>query len=263
MSLDFQSVLIPLFKYYKRRIVIDATNNEIGFRETTAGSLLTASVTQGTYTYGELAYEIKVAMQIAGDSVYTVRYDYTTRKYVLTSDGTGGGNDFELDVGAASSDLLPELGFAADQTGALAYTSTAVPAQTTLTFSENLRSPRVTRSVNREDLTLRSGRTESISLGGIDTYEFSVEYETPAVALAFYDMVLDSAEYGSTIEFYPDSTDTTNYVDVTFPDTTFSPREMTDEGLYRLYSWSIRLQQKIPNTGTLDMRSMLDRRPSS
>lgn len=263
MSLDFQSVLIPMFKYYPRRIVIDASNNEIGFRETTAGSLLTAVLTEGTYTYGGLAYEIKVALQLQGDSVYTVRYDYTTRKYTLTSDGSGGGNDFELDVGAASADLLPSIGFAADQTGALAYTSSAVPSLSTLTFSENLRAPRVTRTVNREDLALRSGRTESISLGGVSEYEFSVEYETAAVALAFMDMVLDSAEYGATIQFFPDSTDTTNYVDVVFPGKTWAPREMVDEGLYRLYAWQVRLREKIPNTGTLEMRSLIDRRPSS
>lgn len=263
MSLNFQSILIPMFKYYPRRITIDATNNKIGFWETSGGNTLTAVLTLGSYSYGALAYEIKNAMQIAGESVYTVRYDYTTRKFTFTSDGTGGLGYFSLDVGSVNNDLLPSLGFAADQTGALAYTGTAVPALSTLTFSENLRAPRVTRTVNREDLTLRSGRTESMSLGGVSEFEFSVEYETAAVALAFMDMVLDSAEYGATCQFYPDSTDTTNYVDVTFPGKSWAPREMVDEGLYRLYAWSIRLREKIPNTGTLEMRSLIDRRPSS
>jgi len=258
------SVLIPQFKYYARTFTIaDGDNDEIGFKEDSAGSVLTATVAAGTYVYGELAYQVKKALEAAGDSTYTVRYDYSAREFTLTSDGSGGAGDFELDVASAGlDDLLPALGFAADQTGALTYTGSAVPSQTTMTFTKELRFPRVRRRPDRDTLELENGRNEVTLFGSSETITAFVEDETPAVAQAYYDLVTEAAEHGAVVEFYPDST-SADYAEVQFLGDDFSPEEQIGEGLYRHYRISFNLRISPTNAGTLTARDFLDRRPSS
>lgn len=260
----YASVLIPRFEYYSRQVTItEDSNDEILFRES-VGVDLTATITAGTYTWGALSYQVKVAMEAVGASTYTVRYSYSDRKYTIQSDGTGGGGLLQLDVGGATYDALPTLGFSVDTSGFLVYTSdTAVPSLSTLDFTQVLKRPRTVREVTREDLILETGRVESVSFGGIDTYSFTVEWETPAVAQAYYDMVTDVAEHGGSVQFYPDKTATTEYADVTFVDSEFDFREQTDQLLYRHYAFSIGLRLAYPQTGTLDLRALIDRRPSS
>jgi hypothetical protein len=261
------SVLIPRFKYYTQTVTItDGSNDELGFYETTAGSVLTATIEAGTWSYGQLAYKVKVALEAAGDSVYTVRYDYSARKFTLTSDGAGGGNDFEIDYASAGlDDGWPTLGFTADTSGALTYTSdTAAPSQTTFDFSRNLRFVSMSRIANRADTELGNGRVVGTGFGAHNEYRFRAEYETVAVAQGFYDMVSELAEWGGSAEFYPDSA-TAKYMDVTFPNNTWSIREMTAEGLYRLYAIELTVRENAASdqTGTLSLRSLIDRRPSS
>jgi len=262
MTQAFASILIPRFKYFPHLVTISlGVNDTVTFRETTAvGS--TALIAPGTYNYGDLAYQVKKALDSAGASTYIVRYSFTTRKFTITSDLSGGDGIFELVVGGAG-DALPTLGFTATVTGAAQYTSgTAVPSLTTIDFSTVLRFPRVRRVVDRESLTLENGRTETVSFGGIYEVSFLVEYESPAVGRAWALMVEELAEFGDSAQFYPDNTDTTNYLDVTFSDAQFDYREMLEESLYRLYSFAIAMRIAVPNSGTLDGRSLLDRRPS-
>lgn len=259
------SVLIPQFKYYARTITIaDGSNDEIGFKEDSAGSVLTATVAAGTYTYGELAYQVKKALEAAGDSTYTVRYTLSTRKFTITSDGTGDAGDFELDVASAGlDDLLPSLGFTSDGTGALTYTSdTAVPSQTTLTFTKNARFPRMTRRVDRDSLDLESGRREVTWFGAADEISFFVEDESVATAQGWWDLITEAGEHGATLEFYPDST-VASYVECQLLGDDFAPEEQVTEGLYRLYRIAITLRVTGDNAGSINARGMLDRRPSS
>lgn len=119
-KLDYE--LVP------QSIPITTENNKIAFSET-SGTELTATLSVGSYTPGDLATEVKTQLDSSGASTYTVTYDSITRDFTITSDGTGGGNIFSIlgSTGSAAntySSALPSLGFGlADQTGALTYTS--------------------------------------------------------------------------------------------------------------------------------------------
>lgn len=76
-------------------ITINSKNNKLDFEET-ASSELTATLTNGSYTPGDLATEIDTQLTSAGASAYTITYDSDTRKFTLASDRAGGGNTFKL-----------------------------------------------------------------------------------------------------------------------------------------------------------------------
>lgn len=258
---DFASVLIPRFRYYSRKATITVSvNDRITFRETT-GVDIVATLAPGKYTWQGLAYALKRALEAEGASAYTARYRYSNRTLTLTSDGAGGGGICELRVGGAR-DILPTLGFTATATGALAYTSdTPTPAITTLDYSTEIRAPQCRLSLDREDMLTESGRSEMITLGEAEEYVFSVEMETPAVALGWRDLVADAAEQGEPVRFFPDSL-VADYVEVDVMDRTVDLGDMSVEGVYRAYRWTITLRQHVPNAGALDMRALIDRRPS-
>lgn len=101
--------------------IISGYNDTITFEET-AGVDITATLTAGYYTPADLATEIQTQLNAAGASTYLV--SYTSRKFTLTSDGTGGGGIFTIEWSAPASPALM-LGFddSADDTGALSYSS--------------------------------------------------------------------------------------------------------------------------------------------
>ena len=108
--------------YYK----IEDGSNTIVFRETAATDL-TATITAGEYaTPALLATEIKAALELSGGSTYTVSRSSTSDKWVITSDGAGGGGIFELIwTDGSSAAMAGILGFSvdADDTGGLTYTA--------------------------------------------------------------------------------------------------------------------------------------------
>lgn len=255
----YASVLIPLFKYYSELITVGSTNNTITFGE--GGSALTATVASGTWSWGELAWKVKVALEAAGTGTYTVTYTHSARKFTIAkSTGT-----FTLDVGGNANDLLDDMGFTSDKAGALTYTSdTSVPAQTTLTCTQRARGPQLESDATREDTDIESGRRESTFYGEVERYTFRLEFESVAVAQGIYDMWRGAGRYGNAIDFYPDSTDTTNFVTVLWDAKSHGLREMTDRGLFRLYEVEFRLRIKNPTgSSTIKGRDFLDRRPSS
>ena len=79
-----------------------------------------------------------------------------------------------------------------------------------------------------------------------------------------YDMFASCAAFGNAIDFYPDSTDATNYVTVFWDTRAFRPRELTDRNLYRIWEIDINLLVKVPaGAGTITLRGLIDRRPTS
>jgi hypothetical protein len=258
---DFASVLVPRFRYYSRKVQIaTGTNDELTFREDD-GVDIVATIPAGSYTWQSLAYQIKRLLEAEGASAYTVRYRYSNRTMTLTSDGDGGDGRFELIEGGAQ-DALPTIGFTSTVTGALVYTSdTPAPGFTTLDFTTDIRAPQVRRSIDREDLTTEVGRAEVVTLGHVDEYVFFVEEETAAVALGWFDLIGDAAEQGEPVRFFPDK-DVADYVEVDVMDRTIDMGDMATEGVYRAYRWTMTLREHVPNAGALDLRSLIDRRPS-
>ena len=257
------STLLAMFKHYSETVVIATTNDTITFRETTAGANLTAVLTAGTYYWAALSWEIKRALEAAGASTYTVSYSHATRKYTILSDGVGGGNDFELDVGVTADDVLPTLGFTVDATGALTYTSdTAVPSQSTMTCTMRIRRPQQESESFREDTVFETGRRQSTYHGQVERYRFLLEFESIATAQSLKDLWDQCAQFGNSFDFYPDSTDGSTYVSVFWDSTTFRPIEMTDRNLYNKYETEIPLAFKVPAGGTVTLRGLLDRSPA-
>lgn len=102
---------------------ITSSNKSIVFRETNAVDL-TANVQETTYS-GDTDFfaAIKLALEVTGDSTYTVSRD-STHRVVITSDGAGGGGIFEIDW-TTSTAMAALLGYddSAEDTGALTYTA--------------------------------------------------------------------------------------------------------------------------------------------
>lgn len=100
--------------------IISGVNDDLTFEET-GGIPIVASLTAGYYTPANLATHIQASLNAAGASTYTVTY--VNNRFVLTSDGTGGGGIFNL---LWTSALSPAhmIGFdnTADDTGSLSYT---------------------------------------------------------------------------------------------------------------------------------------------
>lgn len=102
---------------------ITATNNVLIFRES-VGVDLTATLTVGEYNSDTAFFlELIAALEAAGASTYSVARDTTTGRIKITSDGTGGGGVFQLQLTNVLSTLADVIGFdtAANLTGALTY----------------------------------------------------------------------------------------------------------------------------------------------
>lgn len=71
-------------------VVIDTTNNKIDFKKTSGGSILTATLTAGTYTHSALATHIGTQMTTAASGpTITASYSAITKKYSITTDAAG------------------------------------------------------------------------------------------------------------------------------------------------------------------------------
>lgn len=264
MANAYASVQIPMFKYHTYLVTVDSSNNTFVFRDDGATDI-TCTIPSGEYTYAGLAYQIRKQMRALGVSSYTVRYRVNTRVFYFASDLSGGAASFQIRTGHAN-DIAATLGVTANKTGASAYDGdSAVPSLSTVTCTQKARLPRVRRSEAREDLVLDGGASESSSFGATVGLTFYVEHESVATIVALYDMLVAAAGRGQAVRYYPDSTNTTDYVDVVFTDRDFDLPEESDLGMYRFYGFSFTLRE-VPvasQTGTLNFRSFLDRRPNS
>ena len=90
---------------------VTSSNNQIVFRETSGGPDLTATLTVASYaSISAMCAEIKAALEVAGDSTYTVTNSTSTGfKFNIVSNGAGGSGVFQLmcsNVGFTSASLL-------------------------------------------------------------------------------------------------------------------------------------------------------------
>lgn len=139
--------------------LIDATNDEIQFEETTSVTL-TANVANAAYTSTTaLLAAIKTAMEAVGGSTYTVEIDTSTLKIKFTSDGAGGGGIFTIDW--PNSNIATILGFdtGASDSGALTYTADILKIHTEEFFEFDLGAP-----ANPKAFALIGGRNKSIKI---------------------------------------------------------------------------------------------------
>jgi len=121
-KLDYE--LIPTY------IVIDSTNNKFDFKKTAGGSLLTATLTAGSYTPSDLATHIATQLTTAASGpTITGSYSSITKLFTFVSDGAGS-TVFQPFFATGTNQLQSchrVLGFDdTDLSGALTYTSTYV-----------------------------------------------------------------------------------------------------------------------------------------
>jgi len=151
---------------------IDATNNEIIFRETLAIDL-TATITVAEYTSSTSFFAaIKAALEVAGASTYTVGSDPTTLKVRIASNGAGGGGILQIDW--TSSSMATILGFLTteEDTGALSYVADALRIHTDewIQFDFGLSTqPTAFFAIGARNLPIKVSPTATIKLQGNET----------------------------------------------------------------------------------------------
>ncbi len=111
-------------------VVIDSTNNKLDFKKTAGGTLLTATLTAGTYTPAQLATHIGTQMTTAASGpTITATYSSTTKLFTIVSDGAAA-TVFQPFFATGTNQLISAhrlLGFDdTDLSGALTYSSTYI-----------------------------------------------------------------------------------------------------------------------------------------
>lgn len=111
--------------------LVDSSNNKINFKESSGGSELTATLTNGTYSPSGLAAEIENKMDAAGTDSFSVTFSRASGLWTIESDGS----ELEIlnDTGTDSSSslLVNSLGFASsDLTGDVSYTGDVIAIHT-------------------------------------------------------------------------------------------------------------------------------------
>lgn len=111
-------------------LVIDSTNNKFEFRKVALGTVLTATLTAGSYTPAQLATHVATqATTAAGGPTITGSYSSVTKLFTFTSDGAAA-TVFQPMFASGTNQLISVhklLGFDdSDLTGALTYSSTYI-----------------------------------------------------------------------------------------------------------------------------------------
>jgi hypothetical protein len=108
-------------------IVIDAFSNKIDFKKTSGGSVLTATLTEGSYTPSALATHLGTQMTTAASGpTITCTYSALTKKFTITSDGAGSTTLLPLFATGTSQSISAHkvLGFDdVDEAAALSHVS--------------------------------------------------------------------------------------------------------------------------------------------
>lgn len=88
-TLGFKAIKLD-YQVVSDYIIIDEFSDRLEFKKTSGGSILTATLTRGSYTPSALATHAAAVMTTAASGpTITGAYDSVTRKFTFTSDGAG------------------------------------------------------------------------------------------------------------------------------------------------------------------------------
>lgn len=243
----------PKIVYYPRLVVIDSSNKYIDFTED-GSTEITATLTEDTYTVGELRTEIQKQINAQGDSVYTVTYSPSTRYFTITSSGAGGSGVFTLEFATGTNNAnsaASVLGYASsDLSGALFYTSTSVaPGAVTLTFTEPIRKPRYMKGGRQKVNVSVSGVNEANHLRNDDFFSFlvaNIHIDDMGDWESFFDTCYTSR---GQFDYYPDK-DASDSIALIGVSRNIETLEMLDVGLFGFFKFRIetRIVKKSVNT---------------
>ena len=258
-----RNVLLPKFVYTPRHVRITAADEHLPFKETSGGSILTGSVAEGLWTVAELIQKLKAALEVAGASIYAVSYNQTTRLVTVTSDATGGTNDFEILATTAPVEAWAVLGFTTDRTGATTYMAdVAIPSNVTLVLGKRIRRPLNEIRGIGDISQIGTGARWAIFRGERERYRFRLELEPVAGVQGVWRMFRDAGDSGQAIDFFPDST-LAGSIKVHI-----DPRSMTwqvETRAYRHYALEFDLVAQVPAQAgdAFRLDELLDRGPTS
>jgi len=155
---------------------LTSANRTIIFQETVGVDLTATITTAAISSITQFAAQIKSALDSAGDSTYTVTH--VSGKFVITSNGSGGGGIFRLMWSNVLSTAYDVLGFsnASDDTGSLTYTADYVRIHTEefLTWDLGASSnPDAFIAIGKKGQALKLSQSATITLKGSLTNNFS------------------------------------------------------------------------------------------
>lgn len=243
----------PKIVYFPRQIVISGTNKYIDFTED-GSTELTATLTEGTYTIGELRTELRKQLDAVGSSNYSVSYAPSTNYFTITSDGNGGTGVFTLEFATGTNNAnsaAATLGYASsDLSGALFYTSTSVsPAAVTLEFTEPIRSPRYQKNARQKVNVSISGVNEANFVRNDEYFRFMMSYVEQDDMADWEEFIEKCLMSQGQFDYYPDK-DAADSIALIGAMNTIETNEMLREGWIGAYSFEIatRVVKKSINT---------------
>jgi len=250
------SLPTPKIVYFPKLInIVAGSNDKLDFSEQNAGGALVATLTAGEYKPQDLALHIEEKMNDAGNSNYTVTYNLSganVNKFTIVSDGTGGNGVFRLtwQTGSNSATTVgDDLGFttSSDDTGALTYTSDNVaPASTTLTFSEEVRSPKLRITKDASSVLSEAGDLQSRNKKRQTFFSFIISFEDNINIENWLDFIEQSAMEGGQFDYFPDGSGS-DFYNFTFVGKTFKPEEMLRVKLFQKFSFTIACREVLPD----------------
>lgn len=257
--MNFKSSWLPKFIY---AIKVWEGNQYIDFKEAATGAERTATIDAGYYLPEDFANAVASAMDAApsasGD--YTVSFSRSTDKFTISTDLTY--LDLLWNTGTnAASGAATALGYAAvDATGATAYEADNVLPNRFIS-TQPIRSPRPAFKPERKRTISDSG-VQVTNYRRIDQmYGFQMLYiEEQELNNNWLEMISkNGTPLGYPVDYYPDGTDTADYLRAFIDDAQFRPAEMVDVGFTGHYRFNIMLRQKLPKAGTIEVFDLFPR----
>lgn len=197
--------LNPQFIYTPRMFDAQATDRLMQFEETNGNNKF-ALYGQGIFWPSDLARSVKAALDKEGDSVYDAVFAPDTRKFTISSDGSGGGGVFNIEVAGSG---WARLGFTSNKSGSLSYVGdVAVPAQKTITLVERMRRPQLEQRPAGSLTEIDSGARWAVFQGIQDRYTFLMEFEKVSESQDVWRMIRDAGLLGQDMEFRPSAAST-------------------------------------------------------
>lgn len=114
-------MMYDVLETYSQFFYIDPISENVYLDFDEGGDELTAELNKSSYSLYDLGQEVARALNDAGDNIYTVTLDRSTRKYTISADGS-----FALRVTTGShvdSSAFSAIGFTSNKTGASSYES--------------------------------------------------------------------------------------------------------------------------------------------
>jgi len=181
--------------------VINSSNKYIDFKDSSGGSELTATLTEGNYLRADLITQIEYQMALVGAQTYTVTYGSGTGKFTITTDGA----DLELLTNSGSNSanaIWEDLGYdtSADYNSSTSHTGSSIAIHTEETLIIDLKAGFSSTPVNSVAILFDPNRGNQFSESATITLvaNNTKNFNSPAVSQT---LTFDE-EHGVALHFF-------------------------------------------------------------